>query len=114
MPAKSEQAEALDIGKHEPQGHTCVMLITSLTNAIAFSGWNLQVPFCGERKEPVLEPVLEPTLLLQQHTKAMLEMWKYLSPVRVRVLPHEPSVIQYVLEGLAGQAPARQHGQNAD
>lgn len=34
-----------------PRGLTCVILMTSLTNAMAFSGWNLQVPFCADRKE---------------------------------------------------------------
>lgn len=57
---------ALEVWKHNPCGLTCVILITSLTNAIAFSGWNLHVPFCADRKELVLEPALDPALPLQK------------------------------------------------
>lgn len=59
---------ALEVRKSNPQGLTCVILITSLTNAIAFSGWNLHVPFCADRKEPVLKPALDPALPLQKYT----------------------------------------------
>lgn len=85
----------------QPRGLTCVILITSLTKAMAFSGWNLQVPFCGDREElwqPVPGAALPPG-------RAVLQ---YLGPVRVAVLPHEPFVVQDVLEGLARQAPARE------
>lgn len=57
---------ALAVRKHNPRSLTCVILITSLTNAIAFSAWNLHVPFCADRKEPVLEPALGPALPLQK------------------------------------------------
>lgn len=87
-----------------PQDLTCVILITSLTKAMAFSGWNLQVPFCGDREE-LLEPV--PGCAVPRWPGLC---WEYLGPVGVTVLPHEPLVVQDVLEGLAGQAPARQHG----
>lgn len=80
-----------------------MILITSLTKAMAFSGWNLQVPFCGDREE-LLEPVPGPAPPQQPGL-----CWEYLGPVRVTVLSHEPFVVQDVLEGLAWQAPARQH-----
>lgn len=84
--------------ERQPWGLTCVILMTSLTKAMAFSGWNLQVPFCGDREE-LLEPVAGP---------AVPWGWgcEYLGPVGVAVLPHQPFVVQDVLEGLAGQAPA--------
>lgn len=102
---------ALAVGKHNPCGLTWVILITSLTNAIAFSGWNLQVPFCGDRRKRCQS--LLGTLLCRRRNASELR-WKYLGPVRVGVLPHEPFVIQYVFKGLAWQAPARQHSQQAD
>lgn len=71
---------------------------------MAFSGWNLQVPFCGDREAlwELWQACCAPTV-----AGAVLQ---YLGPVRVAVLPHEPLVVQDVLEGLAWQAPARQHG----
>lgn len=63
---------ALEVRKHNPCGRTWVILITSLTNAIAFSGWNLQVPFCADRKEAVLEPAQ--VLPLQKCDRAALEI----------------------------------------
>lgn len=71
---------------------------------MAFSGWNLQVPFCGDREE-LLEPV--PGCAVPQWPGLC---WEYLGPVGVSVLPHEPLVVQDVLEGLAGQAPVGQQG----
>lgn len=88
----------------EPSELTCVILITSLTKAMAFSGWNLQVPFCGDREE-LLEPV--PGCAVPRWPGLC---WEYLGPVGVSVLPHEPLVVQDVLEGLAGQAPVGQQG----
>lgn len=101
--------ERPEVWKCHPQGLTCVMLITSLTNAIALSGWNLHVPFCADRKESVPEPALHPPP--PKHARAARQ---YLSPVRVGVLPHQPFVIHYVFESLAWQAPAKQHSQHAD
>lgn len=34
-----------------------MMLMTSLTNATALSGWNLQVPFCADREGGLSEPI---------------------------------------------------------
>ena len=65
-PSRSGLAQPWKFGNVALGGLTCVILITSLTNAIAFSGWNLQVPFCADRKEPVLEPALDPALPLQK------------------------------------------------
>lgn len=78
------------------------MLMTSLTNAMALSGWNLQVPFCAHREGAVSEPTprLAPLLAPQPHCLG------YLCPVRVRVLAHQPLVVQDVLEGLARKPPA--------
>lgn len=101
--------ERPEVWKRLPQGLTCVMLITSLTNAIALSGWNLHVPFCADGKWSVPEPPLHPPL----QTRAPAAR-QYLSPVRVGVLPHQPFVIHYVFESLAWQAPAKQHSQHAD
>lgn len=79
-----------------------MMLMTSLTNAMALSGWNLQVPFCAHREGAVSEPTprLAPLLAPQPHCLG------YLCPVRVRVLAHQPLVVQDVLEGLAWKPPA--------
>lgn len=101
--------ERPEVWKHLPQGLTCVMLITSLTNAMALSGWNLHVPFCADGKRSVPEPPLHPPL----QTRAPAAR-QYLSPVRVGILPHQPFVIHYVFESLAWQAPAKQHSQHAD
>lgn len=88
-----------------------MMLTTSLTKAMAFSGWNLQVPFCTDRKVMELEGALEPALQLQK----VCELWRpYLGPVWVAVLPHQPFVVQDILKGLARQAPARHHSQKVD
>lgn len=86
------------------------MLMTSLTNATALSGWNLQVPFCADREGAVSEPV--PRSPAAGSTPHCLG---YLCPVRVRVLAHQPLVVQDVLEGLARQPPANKTaGMQAD
>lgn len=51
---------SLVIVKSKPEELTRVILTTSLTKAIAFSGWNLQVPFCANTKESTLNPRSSP------------------------------------------------------